>query len=123
KSLNPKSIQLIFITPDLQSGLMPNLSTLEGRLAISKYVNECDLVIVDNISTLCHQGKENEAESWIPMQEWALKLRRLGISVLFIHHAGKSGQQRGTSKREDILDTIIKLKHPSDYEANMGACF
>lgn len=42
---------------------------------------------------------------------------------MFIHHAGKSGAQRGTSKREDILDTVILLKHSNDYEASAGACF
>lgn len=123
KTPNPAMIQPMFITPDLQSGFMPNLSTHEGQLAISDYVRECDLVIIDNISTLCNQGKENEADSWLSMQEWALQQRRFGKSVLFIHHAGKNGQQRGTSKREDTLDTIIKLKHPSNYEASMGACF
>ncbi|MFK4486704.1 hypothetical protein ABIA45_001782 [Bradyrhizobium sp. USDA 336] len=27
-------------------------------------------------------------------------------------HAGRGGNARGTSKREDVLDTIIQLKHP-----------
>ena len=40
-----------------------------------------------------------------------------------IHHAGKGGQQRGTSKREDVLDTVVNLKRPSDYEASEGARF
>jgi putative DNA primase/helicase len=30
--------------------------------------------------------------------------------VVLVHHAGKSGQQRGTSAREDALDTVIVLK-------------
>jgi hypothetical protein len=30
---------------------------------------------------------------------------------------------RGTSKREDVLDTIIHLKRPSDYEPDQGARF
>ena len=33
--------------------------------------------------------------------------RRAGRSVLFMHHAGKGGQQRGTSKREDALDVAL----------------
>ncbi len=43
--------------------------------------------------------------------------------MIFIHHAGKDGNQRGTSKREDILDVVIELKRPSDYEPNQGARF
>jgi putative DNA primase/helicase len=40
-----------------------------------------------------------------------------------IHHAGKGGQQRGTSRREDVLDTVIALRRPSDYEPDQGARF
>jgi putative DNA primase/helicase len=120
---NPQMIEPKFITPDLQGESMPNLSTVEGQEQIKKHLDGVDLVVVDNISTLCGFGKENEAASWIPVQQWALELRRQGISVLFVHHAGKNGTQRGTSKREDILDTVINLKRPSDYEPTMGACF
>jgi putative DNA primase/helicase len=120
---NPNMIEPKLITPDLQDEAMPNLSTVEGQEQIKKHLEGVELVVIDNISTLCGFGKENEATSWIPVQQWALGLRRQGISVLFVHHAGKNGTQRGTSKREDILDTVIKLKRPSDYEPTMGACF
>ena len=44
--------------------------------------------------------------------------------MIGIHHAGKDGRQRGTSKREDILDTVICLSRPSDYNpATDGARF
>lgn len=90
---------------------------------LEPYLNGMDLIIVDNISTLCRSSKENEADSWLPVQEWALKLRASGKSILFIHHAGKGGHQRGTSKREDILDTVIVLKRPDDYQPKDGAVF
>lgn len=115
--------QPLIITPDLQQDFMPDLSTEEGKDAIRPYTDNADLIIIDNISTLGGCSKENEAQSWFPFQQLALELRRQGKSVLFIHHAGKSGTQRGTSKREDILDTSILLKHPSDYEPSSGACF
>ena len=54
------------------------------------------------------------------MQEWLLRLRQQGLSVLLVHHAGKSGAQRGTSRREDLLDSVIALQHPSDYSAIEG---
>ncbi len=117
-------IEPTIITPDLQYGSMPNLSTVEGQQAVAEAIRDAALIIVDNISTLCDSGtNENDADSWRAMQKWALSLRQKGKSVLFIHHAGKSGNQRGTSKREDILDTVISLKHPADYMPNMGATF
>ncbi|MDN3508972.1 MAG: AAA family ATPase [Candidatus Neptunochlamydia sp.] len=114
---------LRFITPDLQEGAMPNLSTKEGREELEELIQDSDLIIIDNISTLFRSGVENEAESWQSVQDWALELRRKGKSVLFIHHAAKGGQQRGTSKREDILDTVISLKHPEGYRSDQGAAF
>ncbi len=111
------------LTPDLQQSAMPDLSTHLGQLALEPYVKDIELIIVDNISTLCRSSKENEADSWLPVQEWALRMRASGKSILFIHHAGKGGNQRGTSKREDILDTVIVLKRPDDYTPKDGAVF
>jgi putative DNA primase/helicase len=54
------------------------------------------------------------------MQAWILQLRRQGKSVLLIHHDGKGGQQRGTSKKEDVLDSVISLRRPPDYTADQG---
>ncbi len=115
---------LQIITPDLQpNGRMPDLSTTEGQLAIEPHLGGISLVILDNLSTLCRDGKENEGEGWLPVQSWALRLRAKGLSVLFIHHAGKGGGQRGTSRREDVLDTVINLKRPGDYRPEEGARF
>jgi len=70
-----------------------------------------------------HGGAENESESWLPVADWALNLRRLGKTVLFVHHDGKGGQQRGTSRKEDVMDVVIKLEHTKDYQAEKGAAF
>jgi putative DNA primase/helicase len=66
-------------------------------------VADAVFILVDNLSTLCPGVKENESDSWVPVQRWALAQRRAGKSVLFVHHAGKSGTQRETSRKEDVL--------------------
>jgi helix-turn-helix resolvase-like protein len=76
-----------------------------------------------NLSTLCRSLKENDADSWTSVQSWALSLRRAGKSALLIHHGGKSGKQRGTSRKEDVLDTVIGLRRPPDYLPEQGARF
>jgi len=121
----PSDDHFRLITPDQQSDFhsIPDLTTEKGQAAIEEHLEGVELLVLDNLSTLCRNGKENEAESWEPIQTWALSLRKRGISVLFVHHAGKSGRQRGTSKREDILDTVIRLERPSDYTADQGARF
>jgi len=35
----------------------------------------------------------------------------------------KRGQQRGTSRREDVLDTVIILRKPENYSHDSGTCF
>lgn len=111
------------ITPDLQEGGIPDISTLEGQQLIESVIGEAKLVILDNLSTLAPSYQENESDAWAPIQGWGLQLRRRGISLLLVHHAGKSGSQRGTSRREDVLDTVIKLKHAEGYSASEGAAF
>ena len=96
---------------------------MSGQLALEPYLKGVDMVVLDNIATLCRTGKENEAQSWQVMQSWLLDLRRRGITVLLIHHAGKSGDQRGTSAREDIMDTVISLRRPREYSMAEGARF
>ncbi|MDQ3196656.1 MAG: AAA family ATPase [Pseudomonadota bacterium] len=115
---------LRLLTPDLQPSVMPDLATTEGQDAIEPMLGDAELVIVDNLSCLVRRGgRENDAESWLSVAEWALRMRARGRSVLFIHHSGKNGQQRGTSKREDLLDAVLSLKQPPDHEPAQGAVF
>jgi len=116
--------QLKILSPDAQEFGIPDLSTTEGQEKIDTLIcDETKLVILDNLSTLIRSGKESESDSWLPVQEWILRLRSRGKSVLLIHHAGKSGLQRGTSRREDVLDTVISLKKPDNIKQESGTCF
>lgn len=114
---------LQIITHDLQESGITDLSTVEGQQYIEEHLEDVELLILDNLSSLCRSGRENESESWMPIQEWLLTLRRKSISVLLIHHAGKNGNQRGNSKKEDLLDTVVALKKPAKYDPSEGARF
>lgn len=121
EGFDPSNLKLV--CSDLQERPLPNLSSRDGQEWIDALVEGADLVVIDSISTLAGHGRENEAESWLPMQEWVLSLRRRGKSVLLLHHDGKGGQQRGTSRKEDILDVVMGLRHPKDYAPSEGARF
>lgn len=124
-TVEPEPGYLRIFTPDLlpEGRAMPDLSTYEGQDAIDPMILDAEVVIVDNLSAWARSGRENEAESWLPIADWILSLRRRGIAVILIHHAGKGGQQRGTSKREDLLDVVIGLSRPKDYDPSQGAVF
>jgi RecA-family ATPase len=117
-------VPLYILTLDLQGNGIPDLATPHGQRELDKFITDAvDLIILDNLSSLMRSGRENEAESWLPLQTWAQQLRAQHKSVLFIHHAGRNGQARGTSRREDVLDTMISLKRPDDYSSEQGAAF
>src|SRR5262249_7668355 len=75
------------------------------------------------VSTLMSATAENESDGWAPVQDWMLSLRRRGKTVILVHHAGKSGTPRGTSRREDILDVVVALRRPNDYREEQGCRF
>jgi DNA-binding CsgD family transcriptional regulator len=123
--VEPEPGHLRVFTPDLlpEGRALPDLSTYEGQAQVDEMVGDAEVIIVDNLSAWARSGRENEAESWLPVADWILSLRRRGIAVILVHHAGKGGQQRGTSKREDLLDVVIGLSRPTDYQPSQGAVF
>ena len=81
------------------------------------------VVILDNISSLFVGIDEDRKRDWEPISAWLVRLRHRGLSVVLVHHAGKGGNQRGTSGREDALDVVIQLDRPSQYDAREGCHF
>jgi putative DNA primase/helicase len=122
QAMPPAPEYLSFLPLDLQKRAF-DLGNVADQIAIEPFLEGVSVVIIDNLSTLARTGRENEAESWLPIQEWALEQRRKERTVVFIHHAGKGGGQRGTSRREDVLDTVIAIRKPEDYQADQGARF
>src|SRR5258708_3523472 len=115
----PSADFLRFITPDLEEH-KPEILTPDGRHRIEDQLRGGELLILDNLSTLIPTGDERETEDWAIVQEWLLSLRRRGFSTLFCHHAGKGGQQRGASSREDVLNLSISLQKPPDHSPDEG---
>lgn len=105
---------------------MPSLSTPEGRLLVEDCIGQASFLILDNVSTLWSgMEDQNAAESWSVAQEWLLSLRRRGLAVMVIDHAGKTAGRgpRGTSRKEDIMDTCIELTRPEEADVEDGARF
>lgn len=106
-------------TPDCQdlTDHIPDLGTSGGRAEVNELIDAVrpKAVFIDNISTFVRTGNENEGDSWAPIQAWAVQLRKRGIAVIFVHHANKEGKQRGTHKKEDVMDVVIQLKRPDEF--------
>ncbi len=121
----PPGYFTIYTIDQQPNGIMPDLATVEGQGIIDSVIEpDTAVIVIDNLSCLARRGgKENEAESWLTIADWALRHRAQGRTIIFVHHSGKNGTQRGTSKKEDILDTVISLRHPRDYSPDHGAVF
>jgi putative DNA primase/helicase len=111
------------VASDYQRDGLPDLADPHAQGFYDDVIRDAEAIIVDNLSTICRSVRENEADSWGPVQGWCLRQRAAGRSVVLVHHGGKSGGQRGTSRKEDVLDSVIALRRPPDYDAEQGARF
>ena len=104
-----------------------NLGIEEFQERLKSHFKDRDdigVIILDNLSCLLPGVAEDKRDDWaqkvMPLLLW---FKRRGISVLMVHHAGKGGRQRGTSAREDSLDTVINLRRVPGHDATDGAQF
>ena len=87
-----------------------DLAHAPHRERLEPHLEGVALIVVDNLATLMQGGSENAADSWAPLERWALRQRRANRAILFVHNSGRLGQPRGTSRREDRMDTILGLR-------------
>lgn len=121
----PSDLPLFIYSNDFAHtlGIPPaHLGNPEWRKKFKEMVLEqsVELVVLDNIASLTPGIDENSKQEWDVINQYLLDLRRSGLTVIFLHHSGKSGTQRGTSGREDNLDIVIELKHPQGYVPEDG---
>ncbi|HRF08055.1 MAG TPA: AAA family ATPase [Xanthobacteraceae bacterium] len=103
--------------PEDQAAIIKAIQTLESR------GRRPDLVIFDNLSSLAGGVDENDNTALDALLQWLVNLRHKGLAILLVHHTGKSGDQRGASRREDLLDTSIRLSADEDEASQSGASF
>jgi KaiC/GvpD/RAD55 family RecA-like ATPase len=92
----------------LDKGKLDSESFQQAILTLCR-MHEIGLVIVDNLSAGLPGKDENVKKEWDSTNQFFLSLRFEEIAVIFLHHTGKGGDQRGTSSRLDALDFAIRL--------------
>lgn len=115
EGLQASNANLEFLNHEIlfdRTGKTLNITNREVQQAITgRCVNSrAKVLILDNLSTLASGMKENEADAWELVNNWLLDLRRRKIAVVIVHHAGRSGEMRGTSKREDNVFWIYRAR-------------
>jgi AAA domain/Domain of unknown function (DUF6371) len=104
-----------------------NINSLEDQQRIVEVIETMiaegdppELIVFDNLSSLSAGTDENNNSELDKLLTWLVGLRHRNLAVLLVHHAGKSGDQRGASRREDLLDTSIKLSRPKPQKGRKG---
>jgi hypothetical protein len=115
---------LTFLLGDLhpRSEGLPDLGSLEGQRALLQHWHDAppDLLVLDNLASLVaprYTPRQGGGDLWSAIQRFLLHMRRTGTAVLVVHHADKKGRQRGTSRREDLLDLVLALRPPRNHAA------
>jgi DNA-binding transcriptional ArsR family regulator len=76
------------------------------------------LIILDNKAALMSGVEENSSTEQEPFWNFMKVLRYYGYTVMIVHHAGKGGDQRGTSANEGLLNLVIQLEIPKSNKKN-----
>jgi AAA domain len=127
-ALGEKVENLVYINHEIlfsRTGKIMNLADPEFQAATLDHCQQkkFNVLCLDNLSTLASGVDENKTIDWEVIQPWLLKLRRIGVTVIFIHHAGRNNQMRGGSKREDPASWVIRLDEPYNGNEKAGAHF
>jgi hypothetical protein len=95
-----------------QNGQSLNLTNPLMQLVVTHLCDakKIKLLILDNLSCLFNGLKESDNDAWELVLNWLLELRRKRIAVLIVHHAGRNGQMRGATRREDAAFWVIKVE-------------
>jgi hypothetical protein len=114
----PSDEQLGTMCMDYQKGWRPKLSSARDRKFIEdRLFNEgYEGLWLDNLSTLWPSSQDTQGERDAILADWYTDLNQRGIWVIWLHHAGKSGEQRGGSEKEDMLSFVAKLRRPANYK-------
>lgn len=97
----------------MEQTISVNIASPAHQAGLSAMLPDGSLFVIDNLSTGQVGMRENENDDFDKVKDWLLSLRRRSITVIIVHHAGRNGEMRGGSRREDAAHWILSLKDAS----------
>lgn len=79
------------------------------------------MLILDNLTSLTVGLNENVKQKWSPINQWLLRLRGMGVSIIIIDHANREGNLRGTNSKIDNINNNIFIEHDENYHIDTVA--
>jgi hypothetical protein len=121
-SFGPAPPTLEFMLADLNQGPLLDLADPRSQGRLVEGWGDPELVVLDNLASLAGL-RTGDPDRWSELQRFLMTLRRLGLAVLMVHHANKKGLQRGSSRREDLLDLVMAMRRPAGWRPADGTRF
>lgn len=115
----PAPPTLEFMLADLNQGPLLDLADPRSQGRLVQAWGDPELVVLDNLASLAGL-RTGDPDRWSELQRFLMTLRRLGLAVLMVHHANKKGLQRGSSRREDLLDLVMAMRRPHGWRPADG---
>lgn len=106
---------------DFKNCMVPSLGDPDHA---SWWIDQCkdyDLIVIDNYLTTCYPTytKDSDLTLWNQAQKTLIKLREMQKAVIIVHHTSKGGVQYGSILKENIMDTILRLRQfPTQHLTN-----
>jgi len=97
---------------DFKNCMIPSLGDPENYSWWIKQAEQYDLIIIDNYLTTCYPtfSKDSDLSLWNQAQKVLIRLREMQKAVIIVHHTSKGGVQYGSILKENIMDTILRLR-------------
>lgn len=111
QSLIDRNLLLSFKGGQDDESISADIDTLEGQRQLEEQMGGKTWVLVlDNLCTLAPTTfRGRTAESCL--YKWIDKQKKLGVTVILIHHTNKNGQSFGGIEKENRADSIFSLNH------------
>jgi len=121
-SLGPPPPTLRFMLTDLNRGPALDLAHHDSQHRLMACWGDPELVVLDNLASLAGL-RTGDPDRWHELHRFLMVQRQWGRGVLMVHHANKQGLQRGSSRREDILDLVMAMRRPWGWTPADGTRF
>lgn len=121
-AFGPPPPTLEFMLADLNRGPLLDLADPRSQGRLMEAWGDPELVVLDNLASLAGL-RTGDPDRWSELQRFLMALRRVGLAVLMVHHANKKGLQRGSSRREDMLDLVMGMRRPPGWRPADGTRF
>lgn len=97
---------------DFKNCIIPSLGDSDNYNWWVEQAQTYDLIIIDNYLTTCYPvfAKDSDISLWQQAQKVLIKFREMQKAVILVHHTAKSGVQYGSILKENIMDTILRLR-------------